>query len=190
MLNEAPSFASVACRIGEPRLERVLQALAVNVQNEIHNASFVSRRSDVRNGIKDLKSEALQFNKALDRVSKHFLSLPFYDQRSVRQAIHDVIEFCDKSLRVVSDKAGRGKEPGRTTCAMIVIEARTLVKGKPPGANNHKVHEICDEYWRACGNQTLGEPRNWLGAMADALANRSRFRRFIHDEIRGHEIAP
>jgi hypothetical protein len=36
-----PTFASVALRIGDFRLEKALRELAVNVENDIHNANFV-----------------------------------------------------------------------------------------------------------------------------------------------------
>src|SRR5215472_4175924 len=82
--------------------------------------------------------------------------LPFHDLRNVRRDTRNVIEWCDRSLRVVSDKGGVGKKPGRATCAMIVIKAWAFVRGKTPGANNHEVHAICDEYWLACGCASIG----------------------------------
>lgn len=115
--------------------------------------------------------------------------LPFHDLRNVRRETRNVIEWCDRSLRIVSDKGGVGKKPGRATCAMIVIEASAFVHGKTPCANNPKVQEVCDEYWCACGYESVGDPRNWRTSMADALKKRNGLRQLIRDEI-GHEIAP
>jgi len=189
--NEAPSFASVAHKIGEPRLERVLEKLADHIRTDIHNAKFTPLRSEVRSNVKQLKADAQQFEKSLNRIDLfQQLHLTFHDTHNVRQAIRNVIKWCDQGLSIVSGKAGRRKQPGRAICAMIVIEAWTWSKGKAPGANNPKVHAICDEYWLACGNQSLGDPRNWQTSMADVLASHSHLRHVIRDEIRAHEIAP
>jgi hypothetical protein len=183
--NEAASFASVAHSVGEPQLERVLAQLARNVRIDIHNAKFVRKRSEIRRSVKKLKADARRFYNAMERIP--LVELPFHDLRNVRRETRDLIGWCDRSLRVVSDKAGVGKKPGRATCAMIIIEAWAFVHGKTPRANNHTVHAICDEYWRACGNQSLRDPRNWRTSMADALASHSRLRHVIRDEIRGME---
>jgi len=179
--NDAPSFASVAREIGEPRLELVLAQLARRVRIDIHNSKFVRKRSEIRSSVKKLKADARRFYRTMERVRT--FELPFYDLRNIRRETRNVIEWCDRSLRVVSDKAGAGKKPGRATCAMIVIEAWAFVHGKTPGANNHTVHAICDEYWLACGYASIGDPRNWRASTADALASRSRLRHFIRDEI-------
>jgi hypothetical protein len=179
--NEAPSFASVAHTIGEPRLVRALEELAHQVRIDIHNAKFVRKRSEIRSSVKKLKADARRFYRTMERVRT--FELPFHDLRNVRRETRDVIDWCDRSLRVVSAKAGVGKKPGRTICAMIVIEAWAFIHGKTPGANNPKVQEVCDEYWLACGYGSVGDPRNWRTSMADALASHSRLRLFIRDEI-------
>ena len=178
---DTPSFASVARKIGEPRLEPVLAQLARHVRTDIHNAKFARKRSDIRRSVKKLKADARRFYNAMERV--HTFELLFHDLRNVRRETRDVIDWCDRNLRVVSDKGGVRKKPGRATCAMIVIEAWAFVHGKTPGANNHTVHAICDEYWLACGYASIGDPRNWRASTADALASRSRLRHFIRDEI-------
>jgi hypothetical protein len=179
--NEAPSFASVAHTIGEPRLVRALEELAHQVRIDIHNAKFVRKRSEIRSSVKKLKADARRFYRTMERVRT--FELPFHDLRNVRRETRDVIDWCDRSLRVVSAKAGVGKKPGRAICAMIVIEAWAFIHGKTPGANNPKVQEVCDEYWLACGYGSVGDPRNWRTSMADALASHSRLRLFIRDEI-------
>jgi hypothetical protein len=183
---QAPSFASIARKIGEPRLEWALEELADHLRREIRNASFVPLRSDVRNDVKQLSADAARLDKTLTRLSKaRLLDLPFpreLELRHTRQSIRKLVQWCDKSLSVISAKGGVRKHPGRTTCAIIVIEAWTS------RANNQKVHEICDEYWRACGYASIGEPRNWRRSMDDAL--RHRLRRHYQNEIRRHTIAP
>jgi len=156
---DTPSFASVARDIGEPRLEPVLAQLASHVRIDIHNAKFARKRSEIRGSVKKLKADARRFYRTMERVRTFELELPFHDLRNVRRETRNVIEWCDRNLRVVSDKGGVGKKPGRATCAIIVIEAWAFIRGKTPGANNHTVHSICDEYWRACGCASVGDPR-------------------------------
>jgi hypothetical protein len=192
MLDQSPSFASIAGKIGEPRLEWALEELADHLRREVRNASFVPLRSDVRKDVKQLRTDAERFDKTLTRLSRErLLALPFPRQlelRHTRQSIRKLVQWCDKSLSVISAKGGVRKHPGRTTCAMIVIEAWTYAKGKAPRANNQTVHKICDEYWRACGYASIGEPRNWKRSMDEAL--RHRLRRHYQNEIRRHTIAP
>jgi hypothetical protein len=71
-------------------------------------------------------------------------------------------------------------------CALIVIEAWTLAKGRTPGANNTTVQDICGDYWVACGGQPIGggDPANWRLTMKAALSNKGALRRHIRDEIR------
>ena len=192
MLDQAPSFASVAREIGKPRLQLALEELADDVRREINFASFVPLRSDLRKDVNQLRTDAERLGKTLNRLSKERpLDLPFFrelDLPHARQSIRKLIEWSDKSLSVISAKGGAPKHPGRTTCAMIVIEAWTYAKGKEPRANNQKVHEICDEYWRACGCQSIGEPRNWRRSMDEAL--RHRLRRHYQDQIQRHTTGP
>jgi hypothetical protein len=193
MLDQAPSFASVARRLGKPRLQLALEELADNVRNEISNANFVPLRSDVRNDVNQLRTDAERLGKTLTRLSEErLLDLPFprlLKSPRTRQSIRNLVEWCDKSLSVISAKGGAPKQPGRTTCAMIVIEAWTYAKGKAPRANNQKVHEICDEYWRACGNASLGELRNWRRSVIEALRH-DRLRRHYEDQIQRHTTGP
>ena len=193
MLDQAPSFASVAREIGKPRLQLALEELANDVRNEISNANFVPLRSDVRNDVNQLRTDAERLGKTLTRLSEErLLDLPFprlLKSPRTRQSIRNLVEWCDKSLPVISAKGGAPKHPGRTTCAMIVIEAWTYAKGKAPRANNQKVHEICDEYWRACGSASIGEPRNWRRSMDNAL-RQDRLRRHYQDQIQRHTIGP
>src|SRR6516164_2289497 len=124
MLDQTPSFASVACRLGEPQLERALEELADNVRNEISNANLVPLRSDVRDDLNQLKADAERLGKTLTRLFEEpLLDLPFprlLKSSRTRQSIHNLVEWCDKSLSVISVKGGAPKHPGRTTCAIIV----------------------------------------------------------------------
>ena len=193
MLDQSPSFASIARKIGEPRLEWALEELADHLRRDISNASLVPLRRDVRNDVKQLKAGAARLDKTLTRLAeKRLLDLPFPRELELprtQQSIGNLVEWCDKSLSVMSVKGGVRKQSGRTTCAIIVIEAWTHAKGKAPRANNQKVHEICDEYWRACGCPSIGEPRNWRRSMDEAL-RQDRLRRHYQDQIQRHTIAP
>ena len=180
------TFANVARKIGNPRLEKVLAQLAAN-----HSAKSASRRADLRGDVGLLKKQAEGFEKALSRISKGFrlLDLPVDANEclpNARKTSRDVAALCDKALSLISRKSGRLKRPGRETCALIVIEAWSFVHGKPPGANNAKAQEACDDYWRAYGGSPIGkaDTGNWRKTIKDALAVRSALRRYIRDEIR------
>ena len=180
------TFASVARKIGNPRLEKVLAQLAANVETDVHNAKHIPKLSDVRDNLKLLKGEAKRFEKALNKVS--LLDIPsstIDGLRVARRTTRDVSALCDKVLPSISEKGGAPKKPGRVTCALIVIEAWTFTHGRPPGANNAKAQEACEDYWRAYGGPPIGkgDPGNWRKTIKDALADRSALRRYIRDEI-------
>jgi hypothetical protein len=179
------TFASVARKIGNRRLEKVLAQLAANVETEVHNAKHIPKRSDVRDNLKLLKGEAQRFEKALNKIS--LLDVPsaaIERLRVARKTTRDVSALYDNVLSNISVKRGP-KRPGRVTCALIVIEAWAFARGRPPGANNAKAQEACEDYWRAYGGSPIGkgDADNWRKTIKDALADRSALRRYIRDEI-------
>jgi hypothetical protein len=179
-----PSFVDVARVIGDCRLEKALRELATTVETEIHNAGFVPLRADVRADVRRLKTEAKRFEIALNRVSKRSLELPIRESEclpAARQAMHNIVALCDKTLLIIPDKGGRVSKPGRITCAVIVIEAWAFVRGRAPSANNERVQEACDEYWRAIGK---GGSSNWRRSITAARKNEGALRHYIRDEIR------
>jgi hypothetical protein len=159
------TFASVARKIGNPRLEKVLAQRAVDIETEVHNTKFIRKPSDVRNSFNVLKSEAQRFEKALSNIS--MLDVPAYAIERLpvaRKAVREVSTLCDEALSDTSVKRGAPKKPGRVTCALIVIEAWAFAHGRLPGANNPKTQEACEEYWRASGGPPIGkegDPSNW-----------------------------
>jgi hypothetical protein len=181
-------FASVARKIGNPRLEKVLAQRAADIETEVHNAKFIRKPSNVRDSFKLLKNEAQRFEKALSKIS--LLDVPASAIECLpvaRKAVREVSALCDKALSNISVKRGAPKRPGRGTCALIVIEAWTFARGRLPGANNPKTQEACEDYWRASGGPPIGkegDPGNWRKTLKEALADRSAFRRYIRDEIR------
>jgi len=182
MLDEAPSFASVADKIGNRGLEKALRQLASEVGKEIRSAKSTPLRAQVRNDMKRLKAETKRFETALNCIP--LMELPMSDidcLPQARQTIHNIIELCDTTLSMHSAKGGVRKKPGRVTCAMIVIEAWACVRGDLPGGNNKDVQEICDDYWRACGCGTIGQgdPSNWRRTVIEALSKQSQMRRYI-----------
>jgi hypothetical protein len=187
------TFADVAQKIGDARLATVLAQLARNVEIDIHNASVIPRRSDVRADVEALKAKAEAFEKALSRISKgfRFLDLPLIATEIVpraREATCNVTELCDKALASISVKRGVSKKPGKITCALIVIEAWACVRGKAPhGAHSPKALAACEDYWQVCGElpNGRGDPDNWRKAFKAALAlPTDRGLRSIRDEIR------
>jgi hypothetical protein len=182
MLDEASSFASVASKIGDCRLEKMLRQLASDVEKEIRFAKSTPLRAEVRSDVKRLKAETKRFETALNRIP--LMELPISDIEYLPQAwqtIHGIIELCDRMLSMHSAKGGVRKKPGRVTCAMLVIEAWSLVRGDLPGANNRDVQEICDDYWCACGHGAVGQgdPSNWRRTVTEALSNQGAMRRYI-----------
>jgi hypothetical protein len=179
------TFASVARKIGNRRLEKVLAQLAANVETEVHNAKHIPKLSDVRDTLKLLKGEAQRFEKALNKIS--LLDVPsaaIERLRVARKTTRDVSALYDNVLSNISVKRAP-KRPGRVTCALIVIEAWAFARGRPPGANNAKAREACEDYWRAYGGPPIGksDADNWRKTIKDALADRSALRRYIRDEI-------
>ena len=59
MVEVQSSFATVARKIGNSRLEKVLAQLAANIATEVHSAERIPKRSEVRDSLKLLKGEAL-----------------------------------------------------------------------------------------------------------------------------------
>jgi len=186
MLDEAPSFASVAHKIGNRGLEKALRQLASEVRKEIRSAKFTPLRAQVRNHVKRLKAETKRFETALNRIP--LMELPVSDidcLPQARQTIHDIKTLCDTMLSMHSAKGGVRKKPGRVTCAMIVIEAWACVRGDLPGGNNKDVQQVCDDYWRSCGHETVGQgdPGNWRRTVTEALSKQSAMRRYIRHVI-------
>ena len=186
MLDKAPSFASVADKIGNRALEKVLRQLASDVKKEIRIAKSTPLRAQVRNDVKRLRAETRRFDTALKRIP--LMELPFSDIECLpqaRQTIDDIKTLCDTMLSMHSAKGGARKKPGRVTCATIVIEAWACVRGDLPGGNNKDVQQVCDDYWRACGYETLGQgdPGNWRRTVTEALSKKSAMRRYIRHVI-------
>jgi hypothetical protein len=190
MLDKAPSFASIAVKIGDLRLEKALEELAPQAAIDTHNTEFMGqyhRRSDVRKAVKQLKAETKRFQIALNRVSQHLLELTIDDNDRLilaQNAVRDITALCEQALSRISPKGGTKKEPARVICAAIVVEAWTLARRKAPSASNKTLQQLCDDYWQACGQNSLGDPRNWLRSIFEALSDQSAMRRYIRDAIR------
>jgi hypothetical protein len=187
MVKAQNPFASVARKIGNRRLEKVLAQLAGNVATEVHSAKHIPKLSDVRNNLKLLQGEAQRFEKALSKIS--LLDIPSVAIECVRVArktTRDVSALSEKVLSNISVNRAVPKRPGRVTCALIVIEAWAFARGRPPGANNTKAQEACEDYWRALGGPPIGkegDPGIWRKTLKDALPDRSALRRYIRYEI-------
>src|SRR5262245_41971900 len=180
---QQPSFASVANMIGDPRLAAPLAQLKREVRTEVHDAAFIPKATGVKRDIERLRREARRFEIALSRVSR-LIDLPTDADQSLKkasEALSDIAELCNKSVQF-SPKRGAPRKPGRVTCALVVIEALALVKGKAPAAKSPTAQSACEEYWRCCGGKA-GDPANWRRTIWIALADQSAWRRHIRDEI-------
>src|SRR5262245_30800322 len=182
---QQPSFASVANMIGDPRLAAPLAQLKQEVRPEVHNARFITKPRGVKRDIEWLRRDARRLEIALSRVSKRLIDLPAdADQRlkKASEALSDIAEFCNISLQTISTTLGARRKPGRVTCALIVIEAFTLVKDRVPGANNSSVQSACEDYWQAYGGHA-SDLANWRRTITTALKDQGSWRRHIRDKI-------
>jgi hypothetical protein len=149
---------------------------------------------DVRIDYQRAKKAAVAMERAIDCVWNRFYWLPVDEMdklSAARDAARAVAELVDKASNRIP-RAGRkrarriaGPNP-RELCALIIIEAWTLVHGKPPGAHNLRVQGICDAYWRACGQAPIGkqgDPENWRRTMGAALKDNSPMRRSIRNQL-------
>src|SRR5262245_65499190 len=151
---QQPSFASVANIIGDPRLAAPLAQLSREGRSEVHNAGFITKPRGVKRDLEWLRRDARRFEIALSRVSKRLIDLPTdADQRlkKASEALSDIAELCNNTLQTISTTPGARRKSGRVTCALIVIEAFTLVKDRVRGANNSFVQSDYEDYWRSCG---------------------------------------
>jgi hypothetical protein len=182
---QRPSFASVANIIGDPRLAAPLAQLRREVRAEVDNAGFITKPRGVKRDIERLRRDARRFEITLSQASKRLIDLPTdADQRlkKASEAVSDIAELCNNSLRTISTTLGASRKPGRVTCALIVIEAFALVKDRVPGANNSSVQSACEHYWQACGGHA-SDLANWRRTITTALKDQSAWRRHIRDKI-------
>ena len=141
--------------------------------------------AEVKRDIERLRRDARRFEITLSQASKRLIDLPMDADQSLlkaRDVLSDIVELCNKSLATISTKPGAPRKPGRVTCALIVIEAFTLVKDRVPGANNSSVQSACENYWQACGSHA-SDLANWRRTIATALKDQSAWRRHIRDKI-------
>jgi hypothetical protein len=168
-------------------LEKVLRELADNIDNEIHNAQVTSKRSDVRANVKQLKRDTQRLEKSLNVVSRQLLDLPFSAIERlprVRDVLAEIFALCDKTLAITSSESGTDKKPGMVTCALIMIEAWTAVRGSVPGHNNDEFQAACEDYWRAStGNADTGNTSRWWRHILAAKKITGRSRKYLRADI-------
>src|SRR5262245_59259183 len=131
MVKAQSPFASVARKIGNRRLEKVLAQLSANISTEVQNTKHLPKVSDVRNNFRLLKGEAQRFERALGRIS--LLDVPVSAIECLpdaRKTTRDISALCDKALSNISVKRGAPKRPGRVTCALIIIEEGAFERGR------------------------------------------------------------
>ena len=99
MVDVQSPFATVARKIGNPRLEKVLAQLAANIATEVHSAERIPKRSEVRDNLKLLKGEARRFEKALSKISLLDISFSAIELAFARKTTRDVSKVCDAFAR-------------------------------------------------------------------------------------------
>ncbi len=83
-----------------------------------------------------------------------------------------------KSLPVAPGRAKQGPRAGgldpRTMCALFIVEAWDLARGKRPGSQNSDANKAAEAFWLATGGRPLGEPwslERWRRPFKAALAS-------------------
>jgi hypothetical protein len=188
------ALSDVADKIGAKELAVELEELGKLIIDHQEMAEADPLARDVRIDFQGVKKAAVAMERAIDRAWKRLYWLPVDEMdklSAARDAARAVAKLVDKASARIP-RAGRkrarriaGPNP-RELCALIVIEAWTLVRGKPPGAHNLRVQEICDAYWRACGGARIGkrgDPENWRRTMGAALTDNSPMRRSIRNRL-------
>ena len=121
-------------------------------------------------------------------VTKHLIDAPpvlLFDRamplKFAGVALLQLVRLCDEAD--IPTKGRRPSIPGRVTCALIIVEAWHMVRGRAPAHNNDEAQEVCEDYWRACGG-SKGSTIRWQKYLKDARAVRVR-RGYVCDAIRG-----
>jgi hypothetical protein len=182
------SFLDVAEAIGARELSAELEALGKHVKAAKESNDTDPLPKDVRKDFLQAGDAAAKMERAIDRVVNRFYWLSFSDLEklfSARKAIREVTEITRKasaSIPSAGRKRARRGDNAREVCATIIIESWALVHGKPPGAHNPRVEEICSDYWSACDCGTI-DADNWRRTIRAALNNNSAMRRYIRNEL-------
>jgi hypothetical protein len=147
--------------------------------------------SDVR---ERMKSVIDQMQHSVDVLTKW---LPIYQNLPFGwQCPHDVSVVLEALPRIKNDlerlshTSGGGQPPKteREVCAAVIVEAWKLVHGNLNRLGSlTSIYEACDEYWRACGGERIGEdndPKNWRRPVEYALANDHAWVRVILETAR------
>jgi hypothetical protein len=181
------AFAEVARKIGDSRLEKVLRELADNIENEVHNAQFATKRSDVRANMKQLKRDAQRLERSINVVSRHQLELPLSGSECLPRARHviaEIVALCDETRAITSSRSGTNKKSGIVICALIMVEAWTATRGRPPGHNNPEFQAACEDYWRAsAGKADTGDASRWWRHILAAKKITGRSRKYLRADI-------
>jgi hypothetical protein len=149
---------------------------------------------EVRSRLLRVQAAANEMDRALNDIRDGLLRMTSKDVDefpAIRQALRKAVEMSDRALKSIPrggrKRARRMAGPtARVTCAIVVIEAWTALRGKPRGSHNVSIGEICEKYWRACGGPRTGKdgnPENWRRPTKEALADQSALRRYVHSEL-------
>ena len=197
-----PTFADVAQKITRdkpprPWLVTALEKLSHQVEIKVLYESDDPKRAELRARFEWVRDEATKTNRALSAIGfdeRFFMTFSEIENIvAARRDLEKLVKGSDRILTTIPSGGGSSKAPrsaglnSRGICAVIVIEAWTLIHGSSCGANNPWVQEICEDYWLACGYSTPGKygaPGNWRRAMTKALDDKSPDRQYIRDELR------
>jgi hypothetical protein len=87
--------------------------------------------------------------------------------------------------------------PGKRTpefhpkwCAAVIVEASQMVRGKALPRSEVFTYSICEAYWKACGNLTLGDVENWRRPVKRAMAEDRTWVRDIFQQYQVRQIDP
>jgi hypothetical protein len=154
-------LASVARLISDPPPEWLVEGLE-------HFSSDLGREQtpDKRRQYDELLKEAHDATETLIKLLPFFHHLPWGVQcpDEVTVAL-GVLPRIKELLRRYAEmeRKGRPRSAQRDICAAVIVEAWKIIHGRYEPRSG-KLQEACNEYWRACGGEPIGETEdidNW-----------------------------
>jgi hypothetical protein len=174
---------------------KLLREFGTTLKNEIHNAKFPEpKRSKVRADMKRAQHWFKQVERALDLMHRHWSQMTFaeYDRLywdlmpTAGNVIYDLDKLCERISSRTPGKGGAPKKAGMVTCAMIVTELWSAVRGSGPGQDNEDAQQACADLWRVCGGAKSGNVGNgkWRRHLIATHTTDTHFRRYVRSRLR------
>jgi hypothetical protein len=173
-----PTLADVAKLIANPPPEWLVSGLGFFV-NIIRDTGASDQRIDeidrLMNAIKTLR-----------RLLPLYLALPIgpalYRGPVDALVVLDALPRIERRLERVVRPSKRTPDVLRSLCVAVILEASRLVRDKVQ-PQSKIAYLAYNEYWKACGNQPIGDDRNWDRPIKRAMAKETTWIREIFQRI-------